>query len=251
MKHFYPLKNKPPVGTIVNPNHPLAKGLVGSWLFNEGRGRTAFDSSLHRNTGSLVGDTHFVPGKFGSCLDFDGVGDYVSTGYKPGGNLTLSLWVYPNYLIGNELFAGCHDKLNHRFYVGTNTGQLFWALGDTWTNSSGNTHGMSTGKWYHIIVTGDGSTANYYVDLVLKGSFDYSFLGTSADSMHIAQRNPASGEDALPVNALIDNVMIFNRALSERERKQLHTDPFVMYRETLTIASSAITASLNFFGAII
>ena len=43
---------------------------VGMWLFDEGNGDIAKDSSGNENDGTLVGDPKWVDGKFGSALEF-------------------------------------------------------------------------------------------------------------------------------------------------------------------------------------
>lgn len=71
---------KPPRGAIANGAHPLARGRVGHWLFNEGSGLRAFDYSGHENIGTLTNMTEadWVGGRAGLALDFDGVSDYVA-----------------------------------------------------------------------------------------------------------------------------------------------------------------------------
>ena len=36
---------KPPIGTGINWSHPLAWGLVGAWVFNEGMGTTVYNAA--------------------------------------------------------------------------------------------------------------------------------------------------------------------------------------------------------------
>jgi len=50
--------------------------VVGIWLFDDGSGNTAEDSSENGNDGEFVGDPQWVDGKFGDALSFDG-GSYV------------------------------------------------------------------------------------------------------------------------------------------------------------------------------
>jgi len=73
---------KPVRGIRLNKSHPLVRGLVGCWLFNEGSGNIVQDSSGNGNTGSLIADTHWVPGKSGPALDFDGTGDNVEIAHN-------------------------------------------------------------------------------------------------------------------------------------------------------------------------
>jgi hypothetical protein len=74
------------------------KTIVGMWLFDEGEGDTAIDSSGNGNDGTLEGCS-WVDGKFGKALEFNGVSDYVDTGddpiTDPGGTKiwSISAWV--------------------------------------------------------------------------------------------------------------------------------------------------------------
>jgi len=74
------------------------KNAVGIWLFDEGKGDIAKDSSGNKNDGTLEGPK-WVDGKFGKALNFNGVSDYVNAGNNPitdpGGTkiLSISAWV--------------------------------------------------------------------------------------------------------------------------------------------------------------
>jgi len=92
----YPYRKfiKPRLGTPLNKGHRLSKGLVGCWLMNEGCGGEVFDLSGNKNTGTLSGDTAWAAGKHGSCLSFDGNGDYVTlAGRQFYGQFTISALV--------------------------------------------------------------------------------------------------------------------------------------------------------------
>ena len=56
------------------------KTVVGLWLFNEGKGDTAKDSSGNGNDGTLMIKPKWIDGKFGKALEFDGVASYVDCG---------------------------------------------------------------------------------------------------------------------------------------------------------------------------
>jgi hypothetical protein len=76
---------------------------VGEWLFEEGSGTTAYDTSGNENDGSLVNSPGWATGKHGKALEFDGVGEYVEIGDHSswdnlnGKNLTACAWVRTNY----------------------------------------------------------------------------------------------------------------------------------------------------------
>lgn len=56
---------KPNVGARINFAHPLARGLVGCWLFNEGGGSRVFDLSGRNNQGYFLGS----PTRVGDALN--------------------------------------------------------------------------------------------------------------------------------------------------------------------------------------
>ena len=55
----------------------IMDGVVGVWLFDEGSGNKAKDSSDTGNGGDFQGNPKWVKGKFGKCLEFNGSGDFM------------------------------------------------------------------------------------------------------------------------------------------------------------------------------
>ena len=72
------------------------ENIMGMWLFNEGKGGTAADTSGNGNDGEIHG-AKWVDGKFGKALEFDGVGNWVevphsnTVGFKAGVSFTITL----------------------------------------------------------------------------------------------------------------------------------------------------------------
>ena len=78
-------------------------------------------------------------------------------------------------------------------------------------------------SWHHIVGTFDGTIANLYIDGDLKSSSDpvtYSVANNDAPLGIGQEVTGASGH----FKGLIDNVMVFNRALSNEEVEELFTD---------------------------
>ena len=77
------LITKPKRGIRLNPFHPLSKGLVGCWLFNEGSGQKYYDLSLYGNHG-IQSTKAYAPkwtsGKYDRGLKFDGTNDFCNMG---------------------------------------------------------------------------------------------------------------------------------------------------------------------------
>ena len=71
------------------------KSLTGLWLFDEGSGDVAADSSDSRLDAAVVGNPTWVSGMFGSGLELNGSDAYVEVPahVNPTGAITVSLWV--------------------------------------------------------------------------------------------------------------------------------------------------------------
>ena len=95
-------RTKPPLGTLVNPHHPLAKDLRACWVMNEGCGRRIFDSTLNKNNSDdFVGAVTWESSSRGRCVDLTGdSGVYISVPHSDslditGNQLTLSAIIRP------------------------------------------------------------------------------------------------------------------------------------------------------------
>ncbi len=123
---LYPVSyvQKPPLPVHINWEHPLSRGLVGCWLFNEGGGNIAFDLSGHVNHGTINGAT-WTAEKLGSALSFDGTNDYVEVPdpdqeLAPDA-LTFAVWI--------KILSGwyVHDR------IVTKKGSLSWDATSGWS----------------------------------------------------------------------------------------------------------------------
>ena len=70
--------------------------IAGMWLFDEGSGDTADDSSGNGNDGEIF-EAEWDVGRFGKALKFDGVSSYVNCGMDTSlditDNLTIVAWI--------------------------------------------------------------------------------------------------------------------------------------------------------------
>ncbi|HDO19540.1 MAG TPA: DUF2341 domain-containing protein, partial [Thermoplasmatales archaeon] len=103
---------------------------------------------------------------------------------------------------------GCHDG-SHRFYAGVKTDvfdRFYYGMGNTYKLGS-DLGGISVGEWAYIALTGDGSTAHFYVNGVEKDNTSYSYIGTSTDTFHIGSRT-LNGPASMFVDGVIDEVRV-------------------------------------------
>ena len=216
---------------IIDGNLPLK----GCWHLDEGSGTTAYDSSGNGNNGTIYGAT-WASGKFGQALSFDGVDDYVGLPYNFGkpNTITIELWFKTTQASWDVLFGqtGAIDPPNSPsdfvpVFAIKDTGVL---RAELWNGSVGEistTFSVRDGNWHHAVMVGDVNVQSLYVDGQLVGSrsgtidqswWYRSWIGTGWD---ITNRGfPSNAWHYF--NGLIDEVRIYNRALSAQEISDLY-----------------------------
>ena len=221
--------------TITLPPNNL--GLVGYWSLDDASGTTATDHSGQGNTGTLTNGPTWVDGKKGGALDFDGSNDYVtlpsSASFKGQDTATVSLWYKPDQNPSEEAgiyYESTSDSNYTRLGFFHNTsGDLAAVSRDSETGSAyaiNQSDFFSAGEWYHLVMTydavsdefilyTDGSQAG--INTVSKGAFS----GTSPGTSVVIGRYPSTYTPGY-VNGQIDDVRIYNRALSATDISALY-----------------------------
>ena len=203
-------------------------GPVGSWNFDEGSGTSVSDASGNGNTGTLLNGPIWTSGVKGTALSFDGVDDYVDMGSPPplnitGPAITVQAWAKASspgnykYIIsktdglymGYGLYTGSSGTL--RFYIGNGSGLITTPdVTSPWDN-----------RWHHIAGTYDGSKLNLYIDGVARASV--AATGSIADSSARSLNIGGFSEGGFLFKGVVDDVQIYNRALSATEIQQLYS----------------------------
>ena len=231
---------KPVLGSQLQFGHPLATGLAGLWLFNEGSGNKVFDLSGNGNAGTFVGATHWVSGEFGSALDFRTSGRIDIPPYLCS-QMTISLWFwfvsFDNLqgLIGR--FNGCDFTNENGLYVGTDgTIYLKWYNTSNTLNLLNSAAVVSVGRWYHLVVTiKDGSQIIYLDGVNIASDTDSGDMKTGTHAVTLGEVYQGG-----ILEGIMDTPMIYNRAFSPSEVALLHREPFCMFeRDPIELWSAA------------
>ena len=227
---------KPKPGVMLNPLHPLSRGLVGCWLFNEGAGSLANDISGYNNYGTLKNMTPNVQGsgwggsKFVGGLHFDGTNDYVEVPHSASINLDFSWTISAIIKTGSTADLTILEKnrwsdrnyqmfistADHKVYVAYNSGATFVHTPSTIV--------VNDGKWHHVVgVFNDiDNSTKIYIDGV-----DVTGTTVNSGEPDVAVGTLRIGmETAAPFLGNIDSIRIYNRTFSLAEAKQLYYDPF-------------------------
>jgi fibronectin type 3 domain-containing protein len=225
-------------------------GLVAAYAMDEGLGTTIGDKA-GTNTGSISGATWTPSGKFGSALSFNGTSSIVNI---PDANsldlttaMTLEAWVRPTTLgtawrtaILKE--AGANYAYGLYANTGTTRPSANAVTGGTDHDQRGSA-ALVANTWAHIATTYDGANLRLYVDGVLSGSLAATgSIATSTGQLRIGA-NTIWGEY---FSGLIDEVRIYNRALTQAE---IQTD-MTQSIGTPDTASPAAPATLSATGSI-
>jgi hypothetical protein len=189
-------------------------GLISWWPGNG----NALDI-IGPNDGTLENDATFAPGMFDQAFSFDGVDDSVLASViniSDLQQLTIELWLKHNsstsgqiktYVwIGNEKAVLRNDGL-----AGPQCLHFYMKIDGTLHHINVNDV-LEVGVFHHVAGTYDGSVMRLYLDGVEISSLSVS--GTVADGTHI-ELGPS-------LDGLLDEVKIYNRALSEAEILELY-----------------------------
>jgi hypothetical protein len=212
---------------------------VAHWAFDEGQGTIAHDSANGYN-GTIHGAS-WTTGILGGALSFDGLNDFVTIPDSDSLDLTsqatLAAWIKTNStatvqgIVGRWNYEGFTNKrsilldargdLNDKF--------RFWVSTDgtasTITHAASNVQFL-TDKWYHLACTYDGNTMRIYINGEEDNSVSKSGDIFVNDSLwYIGAFNYANDAH---FNGLIDDVRIYNHALSPGEIQQLIPEPATM-----------------------
>jgi len=202
---------------ITDPN------MVGWWKLDEGTGSTVIDWSGHGNLGTINGDPQGVAGYDGDALEFDGRGDYVNCGNSPSltitGDITFMCWIKVAAFskTWETILAKGDDSYRMSRGPGTGDSIHFGCNGPSGGNLNATTI-VTDDTWHHVALMYNGSTQIIYID----GAEDARQASTG--SINVSSYDFCIGENldatGRHLTGLVDDVRIYNRALSLEEIQQ-------------------------------
>ena len=217
----------------------LGSGIVGHWTFdgNKTTNTTALDSSGQNNTGTFTNFTRATnakAGKLGQGMSFDGTDDYAlvtsTAALRPTNNFTISVWAkftdFSDYriILMHDDNGGGDDGYGIR--GDTNRKATFFA-----TNANGFTAQsitsvavMTAGQWYHLTGVYRNSVLEIYINGVLDSTKTASgdVVYSVTTNLNIGRRGGTSSPNTIFMKGALDDLRVYNRALSASEVKQLY-----------------------------
>jgi len=200
-------------------------GLVAYYPFDG----DADDASGNGNDGTEFGGITYTQGKIGQGAIFDGINDYIRVPNSPSLNFTDQISI--SYWVKMETYAPYYFPYHIvEKYGSWGTSQRQWDVNFGIENTPPIpvvwSTGSQPGKWYNFTMTFDGTVLKIYKDGVLSDSVN--FVGTlpqTTSDIIIGEylpaiTNPPPGGDYY-FDGTLDEVRIYNRALSESEIQEL------------------------------
>ena len=219
-----------PDGTFTTLSYPIP---MSKWNFNEGSGCVANDL-YGGNNGTLATNCptispSWVVGKIGNALNFNGTSNNVLVNDSVNLNFTTSMsvsaWIKWNIVPstgaayativnknGDSQYRLQHNVTNSKFEFGIKTNG-----GDTYITSLTS---PVVGVWYHLVGTWDGNLIKLYVNGVLEKTGTRT--GTIPSSI-VPLKIGSSSLDARWFNGIIDEVNLWNKALTQEEVTQVYS----------------------------
>jgi hypothetical protein len=215
-------------------NFTTSGKLVGWWKFDGNAG----DSSGHGNNGTIYGNPTYVAGRIGQAISFDGEGDRIEVPATVAGNPEL----FPSMAISTSAWVRTTvpadvlcSLVRHEFHFTPLQTFAGGAHAAAFTDQDGSRvlhlttfdwSKINDGKWHHCAVTYNNGIHEVWIDGTKEVSDNlgsYS-LWTGDNQPWVfggRERGEGSGEH---YPGQLDDVRLYNYALSESEIKTLYNE---------------------------
>ena len=237
------------------PSYVPTNGIGGYWGFNS----NANDESSNGNNGTIINGASLCDGRSGvlnNAFDFDGINGQInvnhSSSISPLNYLTISAWIFPRVYEDNKhcVSKGSHLNLDYRSYsiIGPQSnGKWMFTLnaGGSETQLESNSNAILN-QWSLITVVYDGNQMYLYINGTLDNqTIKTGTINQTTEGLTFGSHIFYSYSDYW-FNGKVDDIAIYNRALSQPEIIHLFTanqatDAFIttwvtdVNNETLTL----------------
>jgi hypothetical protein len=180
-------------------------------------------------TGTTTGSISYTPGKFNQGISFpnsSGTGanyvSYSTTSIPVDSGITVALWVKFNQLQDSYFFV-----MGSIFFKTQGAGMNWFMFNNNQYPGGGlGTYAVNT--WYHLVLSISNMSVGAYINGALQATTAYTTSGTTV-------ANPRIGaEYNQGINGLIDDLRIFDRALTSAQVQAIYNQQGVPGRGAVT-----------------
>lgn len=172
----------------------------------------------------------------GGCMSFDGADDYIDAGSAPDfpawAAYSVSIWFlhngggdfgpqYGHKMVDKTSFY--HDWHLHLWPENGSIGLSMYENGVGFGMGDGSVNYMDN-AWHHCVVVRDGNNGQFWVDGVLKASSENMFSVYSYSGVCVGNSFSEDGYQRMSWSGKLDEVRLFDRALTSTEVAQLFTE---------------------------
>lgn len=218
------------VASLYNETTPMEEPMsVQVDPFKDGSGKALYrlEGNALDESGNYNGTPTSVTygsGRFGRCAVFNGSTSQITSSYSSSSNSvqSFSFWFKANASSFSSLL-GCSDNSTYggiivQWYLNKLQILTSNSSGNAW-NSLVTTSTLAINTWHHAVVVLTGSAISVYINGVLDGSISSLSASASLRSMWVGYGGAGSC-----FNGSIDEVRIFNRALTQPEVTALYNE---------------------------
>jgi len=217
-------------------NYSQTNGIVAHYLFNG----NANDTSGNDNNGVVYGAT-LVPDRFGypdRAYYFDGIDDFIDFGndqtLKPNLPITVATWVKATEIGHSQgIFSNCYsDSFYYGIWAAINlNGRININYGDGGTFGPESRRSKSIpmlwyDEWFHLVFTiRSAYDMDIYINAVNMGgaySGDGDNITYAYKPAYAGRNNSSTTTSPNYLNGSLDDLIIFNRELSQSEIETLY-----------------------------
>lgn len=208
--------------------------ITAMWLFDEGEGTNATDSSGNGNDGTIHGAT-WVDGKFGQALEFNGTDNWVevphsqSVGFEAGTSFTLTIHFKGTKVGGSLAGKNYEDKSQvlpwYMLWNNGNDNKVAFFLRNTASQSFRpiSTTEIGDDQWHFVAGVANAETGktSLWIDGKMEDELDFdteSGYGTGEGVFHIGRHFDRYSA------GIIDEVVLFSAALNEADLQSVMND---------------------------
>ncbi len=226
-------QQKPPLGDayVLDQGNPLARGLRGLWLFNEGAGQGACDVTPFHGIGTASGDYSWTRELNGNpVLTFGGTNAQVLVPHSQAlniatGLITVEILCCPAAAGIDNLSNKLTVPVQHSFII--TASQFAFYCGGTGSANRALSGAVTLNAWHHVVGTYDGANTSIYLDGIWKANATTPLApGQNTGGYYVGR----SGAATQPFHGAISKVAIYDRALSASAIEVLYREPWCMVK---------------------
>jgi len=224
---------------VISMAGSVSANMVAHWTFDEGSGQTAYDSA-GTNNGTIYGAT-WTAGRIGGALSFNGTDSYVNVPDAPSlrfgkyDSFSISYWAKPQPLtdgryVISKMSASESGIFGYASGYYAPTGQFtFYAekSNENYVNIMTQTDAAPADSWSFVTAVYDNRNMKIYINGELEDTGFYTLdTGATVPTQYlcIGAWTSATTRDCY-FEGLIDDVQIYNNALTAGEIQQIYNAP--------------------------